>query len=212
MDYLQKYKCWRYNTNVSVYEMLRMAFLFMKILILLFASVLFYTACQQSNLDNGIIVKDKMVNVLLDMQLADASLNQVNNNDSMKMYAHSRYNYIFNKYKIDSTIFTNSLKFYAKDPVELDSMYSIVSDSLLSLEKEIQAIQEQLNNTEIYNLYGYVFKKFAGPSKINSMNYYRLDVKELYNSYIENAPDSIRNLRDSLRRQPIIKKSKNNDN
>lgn len=173
----------------------------MRRLILLIAIVLFYTACNQNKLPKGVIEKDEMLNVMLDMQLTDASLNQVFNNDTMKMYANSRYNYLFKKYNIDSATFSNSLKYYSMDPVELDSMYSLVSDSLTRLAKILAP--KIVNNTDSlrmngYKTYSYMFGKFKRDSinAINNFDSYDLNGKALLGAY--HRGDSLAKPKDSL--------------
>lgn len=95
-------------------------------------------ACQQNKAPKGIIEKDKMQNLMLDMQLTDAYLNQVYNQDTMKMQAHSRYLYVFKKHKTDSAKYVRSLEYYSKDPKVLSAMYTAISDSLTRLQTKLQ--------------------------------------------------------------------------
>ncbi len=171
----------------------------MKRIILLVAVVLFYVSCNQNKLPKGLIEKGEMLNVMLDMQLTDAALNQVYNNDTMKMQARSRYTYIFEKYKIDSAAFTNSLNYYSEDPMELDSMYTLVSDSLIRLQKSLKPKQDSMRIQKL-NLYRYVLKSFKIDSSksTNSLNYYTLDAKKLYGKYTQ-VLDSLKDLKDSTK-------------
>lgn len=183
----------------------------MKRLILLVAMVLFYVACQQDNAPEGLIEKEKMLNVMLDMQLTDAVLNQVYNNDTMKMHAHSRFKYLFKKYEIDSAAFTNSLKYYSKNPAELDSMYTLVSDSLIRLQEILSPKQDELDyniGTLQHNLSVYLLKNFTTDSaKFTNIKPYSLDVKELYERYNKRL-DSL-SVKDSLKLKQVeeIKKA-----
>ena len=92
--------------------------------------LMFMFSCKQEELPTGIIEKEKMVNVLVDMQITDAQLNQVANIDTMLMQAKSRYTFIFKKHAIDSVMFSRSLNYYSLKSVELDKMYQTVIDSL----------------------------------------------------------------------------------
>ena len=75
-----------------------------------------------------------MYNVLIDMHLADASLDYMSNSynqDSMLINAKAKYDYIFSKYSIDSAIFSESLAYYSKNkPKEIIKVYQNVIDSL----------------------------------------------------------------------------------
>lgn len=173
----------------------------MRKLILLLAVVLFYVACKQKT-PKGVIEKSEMMNVLLDMQLTDAALNQVYNNDTVKMQAHSRYNYIFEKYKIDSATFTNSLKYYSSNAKELDSMYTQISDSLVRLQKSLKPkyVDTKLQADSVYN---FLFPKFTKDSaKFTNKNYYNLDVKGLYGRYTQ-ILDSLKHLQDSIKKKQV---------
>jgi len=178
----------------------------MRKLILLLAVVLFYVACKQKP-PKGVIEKSEMMNVLLDMQLTDAALNQVYNNDTVKMQAHSRYNYIYKKYKIDSATFTNSLKYYSRNAKELDSMYTQISDSLVRLQESLKPkyVDTKLQADSVYN---FLFPKFTKDSaKFTNKNYYNLDVKGLYRRYTR-ILDSLTRLQDSIKLKVINEKSK----
>ena len=97
---------------------------------LLFVFGMILVACKQKNVPSNVIPNDKMVNVLVDMHLADAVLSRVSNQDTMLMMASSKYYYIFKKYGIDSAKFTRSLKYYNYQPDEFAKIYAQVVDSL----------------------------------------------------------------------------------
>lgn len=87
-------------------------------------------SCQQEKQPAGIIEKEKMVSVLIDINIVDAYLNQVPQVDTMLMQAKSRYTYVFKKHGIDSVKFSKSLNYYSLRSAELDQMYQTVIDSL----------------------------------------------------------------------------------
>ncbi len=90
----------------------------------------FLFSCGEENVPDGIIAKKRMVQILMDMNITDAYLDQVPVGDTLLMQAHSRYNYIFRKYAIDSVKFSKSLTYYSKRPDELQAMYQTVMDSI----------------------------------------------------------------------------------
>lgn len=92
--------------------------------------LMFLWACNTNKAPQNIIERSKMINVLVDMHLADAVLAKVNNTDTMLMMASSKYYFIFKKYQIDSAKFTNSLKYYNNEPDEFKKMYAEVVGSL----------------------------------------------------------------------------------
>lgn len=106
---------------------------------ILFSFCLIFISCNQEEIPKGIIEKQKMINVMVDMQITDSYLNQVINRDTMMMEAHTRYNYIFKKFGIDSDQFSRSLLYYSKKPDEFNKMFDGVLDSLNT--KEVFARQ-----------------------------------------------------------------------
>lgn len=102
----------------------------MKKLSALFCVFIFLISCKQDETPKGIIDKDKMTGILVDMHISDSYLNQISNADTMQMQAKSRYNYIFKKYNIDSLKFSKSLNYYSLKANELDGIYKNVIDSL----------------------------------------------------------------------------------
>jgi hypothetical protein len=104
----------------------------------LFGVFIFFISCQGEKAPAGIIEKDKMIGIFVDMHISDSYLYQIQNTDTMLMQAKSRYNYIFKKHAIDSAKFSNSLNYYSLNPKELDEMYQKVVDSLEGLEKSLK--------------------------------------------------------------------------
>ncbi len=102
----------------------------MKKLSALFCVFIFLISCKQDETPKGIIEKDKMTGILVDMHISDSYLNQISNADTMQMQAKSRYNYIFKKHNIDSLKFSKSLNYYSLKANELDAIYKNVIDSL----------------------------------------------------------------------------------
>lgn len=116
----------------------------MKNIVVILMLVLGIVSCKQKQEPKNIIEEQKMIKVLVDMQITDAYLSQVYQPDTQKMQAHSRYNYIFKKHKIDSAKFSNSLKYYSLDAKKLDEMYTMVDDSLTRLEKSLMPKQKKV--------------------------------------------------------------------
>jgi hypothetical protein len=104
--------------------------MWMKKLSALFCVFIFLISCKQEETPKGIIDKDKMTGILVDIHISDSYLNQTSNADTMLMQAKTRYNYIFKKYNIDSLKFSKSLNYYSLKANELDEIYKNVIDSL----------------------------------------------------------------------------------
>ncbi len=80
----------------------------------------------------GTLSKDKMVDILIDIHIAEARAGQVNlrSQDSTQMY----YNYleakVFKKHKIDTATYNRSYRFYTNNMKYMDEIYAAVVDSL----------------------------------------------------------------------------------
>lgn len=101
----------------------------MKILkfILLFT---FIISCKQDvpvDEPENLLSKDKMVNILYDVSLLQASINYKPEivNDSINVEQ-----YIYEKYNIDSITFYQNQKYYASDVKELRSIYKQVLEKI----------------------------------------------------------------------------------
>lgn len=107
----------------------------MKKLLALFYALIFFSSCNVNQSGEEVVDEEEMVNVLIDMHLVDAVMNYRSNQDSLQMEANSRYNYIFKKHNIDSTTFSNSLKYYTSKNEVMLEIYDQVLDSLTAMEK-----------------------------------------------------------------------------
>jgi hypothetical protein len=117
--------------------------------------------CKNNELPKGIIAKENMVGLLVDMHISDSYLNQVTNPDTLQMQAKVRYNYIFKRYHTDSTKFSNSLNYYSLKAEELTEIYKKVTDSLDALQKGLHPKTK--------------YKKVEKPIKKSKINAKKLD-------------------------------------
>ncbi len=158
----------------------------MKNLLALFCGLIFFASCTSKDAPENLIGKKDIVNVLIDMHLADASIDYVYNSDSMLIFAKSKYNYIFDKYHTDSAAFSQSLDYYSKDSERFAKIYQGVLDSL-----------EKINKPEVAKIYrtkriipdSLKFRKKA-LSKKDSL----LTTNNKADSLKAKQPDSLRNL------------------
>jgi hypothetical protein len=107
----------------------------MKRLLALFCGLIFFIACSKSKIDKNILSEDKMVKLLVDMQLTDAVLDYQYHPDSLMMQAKSRYEYVFKKHKIDSATFAQSLNYYTTQDLKLPAIYDKVLAELKLMKK-----------------------------------------------------------------------------
>ena len=96
-------------------------------------------ACKTVTTDTGVLSPAKLEPVILDLQLAEAYANTVNmqapanavnaQNDSFLVYRKA----ILSKHHISDEDYTNSMKWYAQHPEQLDTMYAHVNTKLNQL-------------------------------------------------------------------------------
>jgi len=86
----------------------------------------------------NLIHRDKMVQVLADIQLIEASI-KLNNNRKLKKeeYTYYYYQYLFEKHNITQEDFNTSLEYYQAHISTLDTIYIDVVSELNKLQGEI---------------------------------------------------------------------------
>ena len=114
----------------------------MKRLLALFFLINFFIACNSDRVPDGIIERDQMVNVLMDIHLADG-YSSVNYGDPNRQKIGVLYSAIYKKYGTDSVKVRKSLNYYTQHPDVLQSMYEQINSRLQVLEKESRLYQEQ---------------------------------------------------------------------
>lgn len=104
------------------------------------------TSCYKLNgpeKPKNLISKDKMVDILIDIRLMSAATGK--NQNILFSNDIKSYKYIYEKYNIDSLQFALSNSYYAFRVDDYDEIYAEVQDSLQSLKKTF----EELNEIEI---------------------------------------------------------------
>ncbi|HRS54117.1 MAG TPA: DUF4296 domain-containing protein [Bacteroidales bacterium] len=88
--------------------------------------------------NDSIIAPRKMVEILVDVHLAEAALNikQLNNQD-IKYYTYLYYSNIFKKHNIDIFLFKRSLEYYLSHPEYFEDIYNEVMGSLIQMQSFI---------------------------------------------------------------------------
>ncbi|QNL20814.1 DUF4296 domain-containing protein [Hyphobacterium sp. CCMP332] len=99
---------------------------------LLAIGIIFFLSCNEGQTNKeGIIEKSKMTNILVDIHIAEAKVNQAKlpMDSALSYYKYLESN-IYEKYEIDSAQFNSSMHYYAENIKELDKIYETVLDSL----------------------------------------------------------------------------------
>jgi len=119
----------------------------MKRLIPGFFILILMVGCSRKQLPEGIIENNRMISILTDIHLVDSYVSSAAY-DTTTQPAKNYYKLIYQKYKIDSINFQKSLRYYARQPELLDTMYYQVLKKLEWMErrenfKEQMKIKEQ---------------------------------------------------------------------
>jgi hypothetical protein len=105
----------------------------MKRLIPVFLILIFFIACTRRAPKQGIIERDKMVGILIDIHLVDGYLTTFVQADTLKQKASNLYTAVYKHHKIDSLTYKKSLEYYSRDPKLLDTIYHQVGEKLEQL-------------------------------------------------------------------------------
>lgn len=114
----------------------------MKRLIPGFFVLIFVAACNYKQPPAGILKNDKMISVLTDIHLVDSYLGSAAY-DTTTQPAANYYRVVYKKYKIDSLQFQKSLRYYSRQPEQLDTMYHQILQKLERME-QYENYQQQL--------------------------------------------------------------------
>lgn len=119
------------------------------ILVFLIGALTFY-ACNENedgytSTPPGIISRDSMVDVLVDVQLIESALKVEHRRvDQAHYFARIYYDSIFKKHNITYPKFDSSLKYYQeKELKELKAIYKDVIDRLIKMQGRVKSEQEQ---------------------------------------------------------------------
>lgn len=104
-------------------------------LILFFLALFLLVSCQGNKTAGNVIAKEKMVQILSDIHIIDATLLTYGPKDSLYKYGTNRFGVLFKKYGVDSALFNKSLKYYAAAPDEMIDIYNQI-DALLKAKND----------------------------------------------------------------------------
>ena len=116
--------------------------IFKRILIISIASI-FISGCYKLSgpkKPKDLISKDKMVDVLLEIRLMSSATGV--NQTKLHQNGISSYQYIYDKYDIDSAQFASSNDYYAFYVDDYDEIYERVRDSLQALKEKFDELKE----------------------------------------------------------------------
>ncbi|WP_214070748.1 DUF4296 domain-containing protein [Mucilaginibacter sp. dw_454] len=111
-----------------------------KHIILFFSALLFLFSCEGNKDTKGIIDRDEMVKLLVDVHLVDGSLAAQPNGDSLYRQGTGRYVYVFKMHHTDSAQFKKSVAYYVRQPEVVQKMYDDVIKILQAKSDSVNAI------------------------------------------------------------------------
>lgn len=116
---------------------------------LFFSALIFLLACNST--PNGIIKRDRMTSLLVDIHLTDGGLmNVIQVPDTLYKYGNARYLAVFKKYDTDSNQFRRSYKYYTTQPEVFAAMYDDVLKALQIKTDSLNALIAKQNTTQPY--------------------------------------------------------------
>ena len=107
----------------------------------LFLSMILFFGCihkKEKNANSNIIPKQEMIQILVDVELAESAIAiHQNRNNNIDIYSNYYYNSIFKKYKISRKKFEESLKYYAKKGDDFNEIFTQVINILSRKQSEV---------------------------------------------------------------------------
>lgn len=110
----------------------------------------FFLACNNKKSED-IIAKNEFINILLEVHLANATLNYMQSDKNWKNYKNSDYYpSILKKHNVTVKDFNNTIQYYIKKPDEYDAIYDSVINRLSVMQGEISTkiIEEKKQKSE----------------------------------------------------------------
>jgi hypothetical protein len=101
-------------------------------------SIFILQSCSKSRLPEGILNEDKMVEILVDIHLAEGIVSTfpIHYDSSRVLYPYFEME-VFKKHSVPDSVFKKSLEYYMRDVKVMDRMYARTIDSLHVIEKAV---------------------------------------------------------------------------
>ncbi|MDX8338256.1 DUF4296 domain-containing protein [Draconibacterium sp. IB214405] len=118
-----------------------------KAFLILFIAVFAITACEDEIMTKPehLIKEKKMINMLVDVHLADASFTHFRYDSTMINQRTENFYYsVLDKYEVPDSVFEQSLVYYASFPKDFEKMYRKVMSRLSEIEQEHSGRKEEL--------------------------------------------------------------------
>ncbi len=94
-----------------------------------------YSCINTLETPENLIPKDSLISIIVDLHLADAILlNPMVQTKISDISSNKLYETVMTKHKVTRQCFTESIQYYAKEPMVLDSIYDVVIEKLSIIE------------------------------------------------------------------------------
>lgn len=124
-----------------------------KIIPILILILIVVFGCSQPTIEQpeNLINEDKLIDMMVDVHIAEAAYNTLRNRDSLLLHSSSTefYYSILQKHQVPDSVFEKSLVYYASQPRRFERMYRKVMNQLTELEQELSGRTDQLQELEI---------------------------------------------------------------
>lgn len=121
--------------------------------IILFFSFLAFISCSKPTVEKPEILvhEDQMIEMLVDIHLAEATFNTRRHRDSLVMKSSSAnfYYSILDKYQVPDSVFEQSFVFYASQPRKFEKMYRQAMNKLNEMEQEYSGRKTEPQELEL---------------------------------------------------------------
>lgn len=112
-----------------------------------------FFSCSKPTIEKPVILvqEDQMIDMLVDIHLAEATFNTRRHRDSLVMKSSSAdfYYSILNKYQIPDSVFEQSFAFYASQPRKFEKMYRQAMNKLNEMEQEYSGRNTEQQELEL---------------------------------------------------------------
>jgi hypothetical protein len=106
-----------------------------KAIVLIFVGLVLYS-CDRQRLPKGILEEDKMVELLIDIHLAEGLVSTFPiHYDSSRVLYPLFEKEVFRKHQVPDSVFRRSFEYYMRDTRVMDRLYARTIDSLHVIEK-----------------------------------------------------------------------------
>jgi len=103
----------------------------MPVFFIITSFVIFSSCSSKERVPEGVLTKDQMVNVLIELHIAEEKVNQLKLPiDSSKTLAAVMKDKVLEKTNVEDTVFEDSFNYYLDRPKEMEQIYTAIVDSL----------------------------------------------------------------------------------